>query len=119
MRSAQNEDLVYPIFEDINPGDRAEDGGQLRPHIVWFGEPVYMIEEAIPIMQSADVFVLIGTSLVVYPAAGLVNYAPWPVPKFVIDKNIPSVTMLYNLTAIEKPATEGLRQVQQLLEPLV
>ena len=119
MRSEKNEDLVYPISGDIKWGDKAEDGAQLRPHIVWFEEAVPMMEPAIELVKQADIFLIVGTSLVVYPAAGLVNYAPWPVPKFVIDKNIPSVTMLYNLTAIEKPATEGLRQVQQLLEPLV
>ena len=119
MRSEKNEDLVYPISGDIKWGDKAEDGAQLRPHIVWFEEAVPMMEPAIELVKQADIFLIVGTSLVVYPAAGLVNYAPWLVPKFVIDKNIPSVTMLYNLTAIEKPATEGLRQVQQLLEPLV
>ena len=61
MRTAQNEDLVYPIFEDINPGDRAEDGGQLRPHIVWFEEPVPMIEEAIAISKTAEIFLIVGT----------------------------------------------------------
>ena len=119
MRSEKNEDLVYPISGDIKWGDKAEDGAQLRPHIVWFEEAVPMMEPAIELVKQADIFLIVGTSLVVYPAAGLVNYAPWLVPKFVIDKNIPSVTMLHNLTAIEKPATEGLRQVQQLLEPLV
>ncbi len=69
MRSEQQEHLVYPIRGDIRLGDTAEDGAQLRPHIVWFEEPVPMMEQAVRIARSADYFVVIGTSLVVYPAA--------------------------------------------------
>jgi NAD-dependent protein deacetylases, SIR2 family len=115
MRSEKDETLVYEIKGDIHLGDTAEDGAQLRPHIVWFEEPVPKIEEAIPIVKSADIFVVIGTSLVVYPAAGLVNYAPWQIAKYIIDRKIPYTSSLYNLTAIEKPATEGVKQLQQLL----
>ena len=118
MRSERNEELVYPIREDIRWGDKAEDGAQLRPHIVWFEEAVPMMEPAIRLVKQADIFLIVGTSLVVYPAAGLVNYAPWPIPKFVVDKNVPSVTMLYNVTAIEKPATEGMQELLQRLQPL-
>lgn len=115
MRSEKDETLVYEIKGDIHLGVTAEDGAQLRPHIVWFEEPVPKIEEAIPIVKSADIFVVIGTSLVVYPAAGLVNYAPWQIAKYIIDRKIPYTSSLYNLTAIEKPATEGVKQLQQLL----
>jgi NAD-dependent deacetylase len=115
MRSEKNEGLVYPITEDIRWGDKAEDGAQLRPNIVWFEEAVPMMEPAIRLVKQADIFLIVGTSLVVYPAAGLVNYAPWPIPKFVVDKNIPSVNVLYNLTAIERPATEGMRKLMPLL----
>src|SRR5687767_14215433 len=115
MRSAKNEELIYPIEGEIKIGDKAEDGAQLRPHIVWFEEAVPMIEHAVDIVKQADIFLIVGTSLVVYPAAGLVNYAPWPIPKFVVDKHIPSVTMLYNLTAIQKPATEGMQELLHLL----
>jgi len=115
MRSERDETLIYEIKGDINLGDTAEDGAQLRPHIVWFEEPVPKIEEAIPIVKSADIFVVIGTSLVVYPAAGLVNYAPWQIAKYIIDRKIPYTSSLYNLTAIEEPATEGVKQLQQLL----
>ena len=115
MRSAQNEDLVYPIFEDINPGDRAEDGGQLRPHIVWFEEPVPMIEEAIAISKTAEIFLIVGTSLAVYPAAGLVNYVPWHIPKYIVDKKIPNTHSLFNLSAIEKSASEGMQELKDLL----
>src|ERR1700744_1090773 len=106
MRSEADETLIYDIREDILLGHVAADGAQLRPHIVWFEEPVPMIEKAIAVVQSADIFVVVGTSLVVYPAAGLVNYAGWDVPKFIIDKRIPYTADLYNLTAIEKIASE-------------
>src|SRR5918993_3696248 len=74
MRSERDEQLIYEIRGDINLGDKAEDGSQLRPNIVWFEEAVPMIEEAIPVAYGADLFVVVGTSLVVYPAAGLINY---------------------------------------------
>ncbi|HZF64902.1 MAG TPA: NAD-dependent deacylase [Chitinophagaceae bacterium] len=115
MRSEKDETLVYPIKGDIKMGDKADDGNQLRPSIVWFEEPVPMMEEAIKVVRTADTFVVIGTSLAVYPAAGLVNYAPWHVPKFIIDKRIPTTNSLFKLTLIEKPATEGVKELQQLL----
>lgn len=116
MRSEKNERLIYDITGDIKPGDRAEDGAQLRPHIVWFEEPVPMIEEAITITQDAEYFVVVGTSLVVYPAAGLLNYAPYGIPKFIIDKKIPYTSSLHNITVIEKPATEGVGLLAELLK---
>jgi NAD-dependent deacetylase len=116
MRSEDNENLVHEIKGDILLGDRAEDGGQFRPHIVWFEEPVPMIENAIEIVRSADVFVVVGTSLVVYPAAGLIHYAPAHIPKFIIDKSIPYTSFLQNITAIEKPATEGVRELIRILK---
>lgn len=115
MRSEHDEELIYDIAGDINLGDVADDGAQLRPHIVWFGEAVPAISEAVDIVRTADLFVVIGTSLVVYPAAGLVNYAPWEIPKYIIDKRIPYSSSLYNLTAIEKPATEGVGELLKLL----
>ncbi len=114
MRSEHDETLIYDIHEDMKLGDKASDGAQLRPAIVWFEEPVPMIEQAIPLVQQADIFVVIGTSLVVYPAAGLVNYAPYEIPKYIIDKRVPSAA-IYNLTTIEKTATEGIAVLQQLL----
>ena len=115
MRSEKNHELIYEIKGDIKIGDTAEDGGQLRPHIVWFEEPVPKIEEAIPVVREADLFVVVGTSLVVYPAAGLINYAPWEIPKYIIDKRIPYTSEITNITKIEKPATEGVRQLITLL----
>jgi NAD-dependent deacetylase len=115
MRSEKDELLVYEIKTDILIGEKAADGAQLRPHIVWFEEPVPKIEEAIPIVRSADIFVVVGTSLVVYPAAGLINYASRNIPKYIIDKKIPYTSDLLNITAIEKPATEGVKELISLL----
>jgi NAD-dependent deacetylase len=115
MRSELDESLIYEIREDIKVGDTAEDGAQLRPNIVWFEEAVPMIQLAIPVVLSADVFVVVGTSLVVYPAAGLLNYAPIDIPKYVIDKKIPPTDVL-NVTNIEKPATEGIKDLIALLK---
>lgn len=115
MHSVSNPDLVSEIRGDINLGDLAADGGQLRPHIVWFEEPVPMIEKAIEVVSVAEIFVVIGTSLVVYPAAGLVNYAPRFAPKFIIDKSIPYTGNIPSLTVIEKPATAAVKELQGLL----
>ena len=116
MRSEQNERMVMEIHTDILLGDTAADGAQLRPHIVWFEEPVPMIEPAISLVQQADIFAVVGTSLVVYPAAGLVNFAPAEIPKFIIDKTIPYTSSIGNLTAIEKPATSGMQDLIAALE---
>ncbi len=118
MRSERNNHLIFPIEKDIMLGDTASDGAQLRPHIVWFEEPVSMIEMAAPLVMEADIFVVVGTSLVVYPAAGLVDYAPLAAPKFIIDKTIPYTSSVKNLIAIEKPATEGVRDLAIALEKL-
>lgn len=115
MRSEKNESLIYEIKKDITWGDRADDGAQLRPHIVWFGELVPMMPVAAEIMQQAEILIVVGTSLVVYPAAGLLNYAPAKISKFIIDKSIPFSTVS-NFTAIEKPATKGIKDLQKLLK---
>jgi NAD-dependent deacetylase len=115
MRSEKNEKLIYEIRQDISYGDTGEDGAQLRPHIVWFEEPVPMIEEAIPLVNSADIFVVVGTSLAVYPAAGLLQYAPSNISKYIIDKRIPEVSASSHLVKIEGPATEGIPKLKSLL----
>lgn len=115
MRSEKNEHLIYPILDEIKPGDTAEDGHQLRPHIVWFEEAVPMMEEAMEIAKTADLFLIVGTSLVVYPAASLVHYVPLDIPKFIVDKKVPVTNQMYNLTAIEKVASEGMKDVTALL----
>jgi NAD-dependent deacetylase len=115
MRSERDEDLVYEIKGDINLGDTAEDGAQLRPNIVWFEEAVPMIEVAVPIVAQADFFAVVGTSLVVYPAAGLITVAVDAIPKFIVDKKIPYTSAIHNVTAIEKPATEGVKDLREIL----
>lgn len=116
MRSERDEQLIYEIRGDIKLGDTAEDGKQLRPNIVWFEEPVPMIEEAIPVAYNAEIFVVVGTSLVVYPAAGLINYVPALAPKYIVDKQVPFTSNFQNLTAIEKPATVGVKELRKLLK---
>ena len=115
MRSEKDATKFYQIKEDIQLGHIAADGSQYRPHVVWFEEPVPMIEAAIPIMYEADIFVLIGTSLAVYPAAGLVDYVRERVPKYVIDKVIPEVKRYKNVIPIVMPATEGVIELKKLL----
>ena len=118
MRSERNSSLIAEIKSDIKLGDVAADGAQYRPHIVWFEEPVPKIEEAIPVVHNADIFVVAGTSLVVYPAAGLVNYTKPEIPIYIIDKKIPYISSKEKLTIIEMPATEGVKQLKELLKAL-
>jgi len=115
MRSEKSFAFIKEVRGDIMMGDCAEDGCQYRPHIVWFEEPVPLIGEAIPIVHSADIFAVVGTSLVVYPAAGLVSYAPYEIPKFIVDKRIPYTSSVYNLTEIELPATEGVIAMKTMI----
>lgn len=115
MRSVADESLIYPITGDIKLGDLADDGQQLRPHIVWFEEPVPMIAEAVPLVRSADIFVVVGTSLVVYPAAGLVDFVQPRVPKYIVDKKIPATEGIGSLYPIEMPATKGVEELKRLL----
>ena len=119
MRSESDEELVYAIREDILLGQLAEDGAQLRPHIVWFEEPVPMIGQAVPLVRSADIFVVVGTSLVVYPAAGLVDLARPGIPRFIVDKKIPDISGFGNIVAIEQPASTGVRELQKKLAELI
>ena len=115
MRSILNEAILYPIQGEIQLGDTAADGGQLRPHKVWFEEPVPLIETAVEIVSRADIFVLIGSSLVVYPAAGLINCTPPDIPTFIIDKKIPVVQSLPNFIKLETGAVAGVELLKQQL----
>ncbi|MEI8052560.1 MAG: Sir2 family NAD-dependent protein deacetylase [Bacteroidota bacterium] len=115
MRSDKNEHLISEIRGDIELGDKAKDGAQLRPHIVWFEEPVPLIEKAAEIMSSADIFILIGTSLQVYPAAGLIHYIKDNVPKYIIDKKKPVVNNQQQYIIIEDYATNGITKLLDLL----
>lgn len=116
MRSVEDDLIIYDIKDDILLGDKAPDGAQLRPNIVWFGEAVPMIEKAISVVNDCDYFVVVGTSLQVYPAASLLQYAPAYLPKFIIDKKIPAVEHYPNLTFIEKNATEGVAELRKYLK---
>lgn len=100
--------LTYPINGwELKMGELCELGSQLRPHVVWFGEAVPMIETAAQICSKADLFILVGSSLAVYPASGLINYVPDEVLKYIVDPKIPPVYGVSNLTKIEEKATVG------------
>ncbi len=115
-RSTARSSLVYDIEGDeLNLGDTCELGSQLRPHIVWFGEMVPLLDTAAKYAKKADIFAVIGTSLVVYPAAGLIHYVPKGTPMFIIDPNMPAVGTIPNLYRIEKPATTGTREMYNIL----
>jgi NAD-dependent deacetylase len=118
VRSTIDSDLIYTLDGwELKMGDRCEKGSQLRPHIVWFGEPVPAIYDAIPIVENADIIVVIGTSLAVYPAAGLVHYAKSEAPVFVVDPNRPE-TAIKNVVYIDEKASVGVEILKQKLEKL-
>ena len=107
-RSTADPSIVYDIeYKDINPEDKCEKGSQLRPHIVWFGEQVPMMDEAVSITETADIFVVIGTSLNVYPAAGLINHAPAGASLWLIDPNEVYVPVTRKVEIIRAGASEG------------
>lgn len=111
-RSTTDPNLIYEMDSwELNIGDKCEKGSQLRPHIVWFGEAVPMMEEAARYAHAADIFIVVGTSLQVYPAAGLINYVPREVPKYVIDPNMPYIEPTANLHLIEEIGSIGMQQV--------
>lgn len=107
VQSTRHPELVYEWKKDLNLGDKCERGAQLRPFVVWFGEAVPMMEPAIRLASEADVFMVVGTSLLVYPAAGLLNYAGYDVPKYIVDPNVPEVYNVPNVEFIQARATEG------------
>jgi len=107
-QSSKNPNLTYPMDGwEIKMGDVCELGSQLRAHVVWFGEAVPMIEKAANICGGAGLFILVGSSLAVYPAAGLINYVPQNVPKYIIDPKIPDLGPSGNFIKIEEKATVG------------
>ena len=112
-RSTLDESLVYPIKGwELKLGDKCERGSQLRPNIVWFGEMVPMMEVAAKIATQADIFLVVGTSMVVYPAAGLIDYVGREVPKFIVDPNVPDVRKLPNTSFIPEKASTGMEKVR-------
>ena len=106
---------LSPEEYEVKIGDKAEDGSQLRPFIVWFGESVPMIETAIGYCESADIFLIIGTSLNVYPAAGLLNYVPKHVPVYLIDPNDVPIASGRQVHVIQKGASAGMEELMRLL----
>lgn len=116
-RSVENDSLVYDWHKDIRLGDTAEDGAQLRPHIVWFGEMVPKLEEAVQIVSRSDIVVIIGTSLQVYPAASLISYAPSNAKVFYVDPN-PFISYELKLRPhqlIREKAVSGCRTLSKYL----
>ncbi len=116
-QSTRRPSLVYEMTGwELQLGDTCELGSQLRPHIVWFGEAVPAMEEAIALVRKADVLIIVGTSMQVYPAAGLIDYAPHGIPIYLVDPNLPAVSSRNNLHWIAEPASTGLRKVVELLK---
>ncbi len=114
-RSSVDAKLIYDYVADIQLGDKCEKGSQIRPHIVWFNEAVPMIEVAAREVAGAEIIIVAGTSLQVYPAAGLINYSHPTVPKFLVDPNIPDVSYVRNITCIAKKGSEGLPELVEAL----
>lgn len=107
VRSTKEPSLIYEWKKDLQWGNTCDLGSQLRPHIVWFGEAVPAIEDAMHICNRADIFVVIGTSLQVYPAAGLIHDVPPEAPKYIIDPNAVSVSSYSNINFITEKASSG------------
>ena len=119
VRSTIDSSLIYTMENwELKIGDTCELGGQLRPHIVWFGEAVPAIQKAIPIVQKADILVVIGTSLAVYPAAGLVNYTQAEIPVFVVDPASPKVHQ-DKVTYIQEKAGLGIEILKSKLDKFI
>lgn len=116
VRSTGDETLIYDVGDkEVNLGDKCEKGHQLRPHIVWFGEAVPLIPEAARIAAKADIFAVVGTSLNVYPAAGLLDSAPRNIPIFLIDPNPVSVFSRSDVTFIQEPASKGVDRMLEII----
>lgn len=108
VRSSDDPSLIYDLDGwELKKGDKCEKGSQLRPHVVWFGEPVPMIEPAAEISAEADIYLIVGTSLNVYPAAGLIHYAKDGIPIYLIDPKAEPVSGIRNLTVIQEKAGEA------------
>lgn len=119
-RSTTNENLVYPLSGwEMKWGEVCAEGSPLRPNIVWFNEAVPKIEPAARLCAVADALVVVGTSLAVYPAAGLLNFVRPSVPKIVVDPKVPSVDALLNVEFIEDAASTGMEKARARLRKLL
>ena len=113
-RSTGDPGLVYDIEgAELNLGDKCEKGYQLRPHVVWFGEPLPAIQEAASLTQEADILVIIGTSLMVYPAAGLVDFVSKDCPVYVVDPNAKKPSGIKNVHLIQEKAGTGIAKLKK------
>ncbi|WP_019038568.1 Sir2 family NAD-dependent protein deacetylase [Psychroflexus tropicus] len=110
VRSVENENLIYKWTEDLKLGDVNTERHQLRPHVVWFGEAVPMMEKAIEIIQDTDIIIIVGTSMQVYPAAGLIDFAPEQTPIYFIDPN-PNVSESNQIKIFAEKASTGVDKV--------
>jgi NAD-dependent deacetylase len=115
VRSTYDENDIIAWENDLKLGDFCQYGRQLRPHIVWFGEPVPMMENAMDICMTANILIIIGTSMQVYPAASLIHYIPLNIPIYFIDPK-PNINPTDNLTVIAEPATTGMKKLIKLLK---
>ena len=116
VRSSKNPDSIYDLKGwELKPGTRCEDGSLLRPHVVFFGEAVPNIEPATDLVRQADIFVIIGTSLNVYPAAGLLHYVPRGAEVYLIDPKPVDTHTSRSIHVIQKGASEGMGELKQLL----
>lgn len=115
MHTVNDKLTLYDIDGDIVPFTNGPDGSCYRPHVVWFGEEVPMLEIAAEVMSTADIFILIGSSLQVYPAAGLIEVVRDDVKKYVIDRNIPPLHYYNNIIPLEMTATEGMKKLMEIL----
>jgi len=115
-RSTADASLIYDIEGwELKSGDLCEKGSQLRPHIIWFGEMVPAMEKAMQETIHADIFMVVGTSLQVYPAAGLLEYVSDKTPKFIIDPNMPEVSSRPNMHLIEDKASTGVVKAKNII----
>lgn len=108
--------MIYDVNGwQLDIGDNCEKGSQLRPNIVWFGEMVPLMDIAIDEVSSCDLFMVIGTSMAVYPAAGLINYVKSNVPKYIIDPNLPAIERKENMYLYEEKGSVGVPKVAKVL----
>ncbi len=115
-RSTANPGLIYDIDGwELKEDDLCELGSQLRPHVVWFGEPVTTMPEAIELVQEADVFLIVGTSLLVYPAASLIDFVPFDTPVLLLDPNDLQKAVNRKITIIREKAVSGMKKVKDML----